>query len=127
MRKMILPCAAAIVAAVLTPSGAAATPDPETLPGAAIYKSRCGTCHSLDANRIGPAHRGVFGRAAGSAPGYAYSPAIKASGIVWTADKLDLWLQGPQKLVKGTKMYFTLPAPGDRAAVIAYLKATSGK
>ncbi|WP_421837701.1 c-type cytochrome [Novosphingobium sp.] len=99
----------------------------ETLPGAKLYQAKCGTCHSLDANRIGPAHRGVFGRAAGSAPAYRYSPALKASGIVWTAASLDHWLQGPQKMVKGSKMYFVVPGASDRAAIIAYLKATSGK
>jgi cytochrome c len=63
----------------------------------------------------------VVGRRAGAVKGYAYSPALKASGIVWTPAMLDRWLQGPQKLVPGAKMYFTLPKPQDRADVIAYL------
>ena len=66
-------------------------------------------------------------RRAGVAPGYAYSPALKSSGIAWTASTLDQSLQGPQKMVKGAKMYFAVPNPGDRAAIIAYLKATSNK
>jgi cytochrome c len=91
--------------------------------GAALYQSRCGTCHSIAANKVGPAHKGVFGRAAGMAPGYAYSPALKASGITWSEASLDSWLQGPQKLVKGTRMFFTVPNPAERAAIIAYLKS----
>lgn len=96
-------------------------------PGARLYQARCGTCHSLDANRIGPAHRGVFGRVAGTAPGYSYSPALKASGIIWNAANLDQWLQGPQKLVKGSKMYLVVPGASDRAAIIEYLRTASGK
>ena len=126
MRTHLAICAAALAAAA-TPGGAAASPAADALPGAKIYQARCGACHSLDANKIGPAHRGVYGRTAGSAPGYAYSPALKASGIVWNEHTLDQWLQGPQKLVKGTKMFFMLPDAADRAAVIAYLKAQSGK
>ena len=38
--------------------------------GQELYESRCGGCHSLDANRVGPAHRGVYGRKSGSAPGF---------------------------------------------------------
>ncbi|MGJ3648124.1 c-type cytochrome [Sphingomonas sp. GlSt437] len=99
----------------------------DDLPGAKLYQSKCTTCHNLDANKIGPAHRGVFGRPAGTAPGYAYSAALKSSGIVWNAATLDQWLQGPQKMVKGTKMYLVVPSATDRAAIIAYLKTTSNK
>ena len=30
--------------------------------GEQVYESRCMACHSLDANRVGPMHRGVYGR-----------------------------------------------------------------
>ncbi|HWM45095.1 MAG TPA: c-type cytochrome, partial [Burkholderiales bacterium] len=33
--------------------------------GKQLYESRCVGCHSIDENRVGPAHRGVFGRKAG--------------------------------------------------------------
>ena len=127
MRMSPLLSAMAILAAAAILPAAAATPSPDTMPGARVYRARCAGCHSLDSNRIGPAHRGVYGRKAGSAPGYGYSAALKGSGIVWTDQTLDKWLQGPQKLVKGTRMYFVLPDPAERTAVIAYLKATSGK
>jgi cytochrome c len=91
--------------------------------GARLYKLKCGTCHSIAVNKTGPAHRGVYGRAAGSAPGYAYSAALKASGIVWNADTLDRWLQGPQKMVKGSRMFMAVPNPAERAAIIAFLKS----
>lgn len=125
MRHFAIVGAAALAASASAPALAQAAAD--ALPGAKLYQARCMTCHSLDANKIGPAHRGVFGRAAGSAKGYNYSPALKASGIIWNAASLDQWLQGPQKMVKGAKMFFVVPGAGDRAAIIAYLKATSGK
>ena len=50
--------------------------------GAKIYEQKCTGCHSIDANRIGPAHRGVYGRKAGLAPGFAYSPGMKPCGLV---------------------------------------------
>ena len=88
--------------------------------GARIYQS-CMGCHSLDENDVGPRHRGVVGRRAGNIPDYAYSPALKASGLTWTPANLDRWLANPQALVPGTKMYFSLTQPGDRADVIAFL------
>ena len=95
--------------------------------GAALYKAKCGSCHSIPANKVGPAHKGVFGRKAGLAPGYSYSAALKSSGIVWNDKSLDLWLQGPQKVVKGSKMFFTVPDATQRTAIIAYLKSPVAK
>lgn len=126
MKTRLLAVAIAMSAVALC-STAAWAANPEALPGAKVYQTRCSGCHSLDANKVGPAHRGVYGRMAGKAPNFGYSPALKASGIVWSDRALDQWLQGPQKLVKGSRMYFSLPDAGERTAVIAYLKATSGK
>lgn len=97
--------------------------------GAALYEARCGACHSIDANRIGPRHRGVFGRKAGAVPDFAYTPALKASGLVWTAAALDRWLTAPTSLVKGTAMGLRVSSAQDRADLIAYLAspAVSGR
>jgi cytochrome c len=89
--------------------------------GATVYH-QCMICHSLDKNGIGPSHRNVFGRAAGSAPNYTYSAALKASNIVWNEATLDQWLANPQALVPGTKMMFSVSSAQDRADVIAFLK-----
>src|SRR5262249_48605332 len=69
--------------------------------GHKVYDSRCGACHSLDASRVGPMHRGVYGRKAGAVKDFNYSPAVKRSGIVWSADTLDRWLTNPQALIPG--------------------------
>ncbi len=104
----------------------------DTLPGdatrgAAVYTSSCGACHSLDVNRVGPRHRGVYGRKAGSIGDFAYSRALKAAGVVWDSQTLDKWLQGPMNFVPGARMGFRLGDAQKRADVIAYLQAESKK
>jgi cytochrome c len=89
--------------------------------GETIYQA-CQDCHSLDKNDVGPRHRGVFGRKAGSLPDYDYSQALKSANIVWNEETLDKWLTDPQALAPGAKMFFHLDNPQDRADVIAYLK-----
>jgi cytochrome c len=95
--------------------------------GQELYDSRCGGCHSLDANRVGPAHRGVYGRKAGSAPNFAYSPAVRNATVVWQEKTLDAWLTNPQALIPGQRMNFRVALPEDRADIIAYLRQQSGK
>lgn len=88
--------------------------------GQQLYQS-CMGCHSIDDNDIGPMHRGVVGHRAGTVPGYAYSAALRGSGIVWTPANLDRWLTNPQKMVPGSKMFFSVAAPRDRTDIIAWL------
>jgi cytochrome c len=89
--------------------------------GEELYQA-CQDCHSMDTNDVGPKHRGVFGRKAGSVADYSYSPGLKNSNIVWNEVNLDQWLADPQKFVPGSKMFFHLENPKDRADVIEYLK-----
>ena len=89
--------------------------------GAQVYE-RCAGCHSLDQNRVGPAHRGVVGRQAGSLDDYRYSSALKDSRILWDEANLDLWLADPGVFIPGSRMGYRLSDPQDRADVIAYLK-----
>ncbi|HTT13302.1 MAG TPA: c-type cytochrome [Burkholderiaceae bacterium] len=90
--------------------------------GRVVYQARCSACHSLDYNGVGPAHRGVFGRAAAQAPGFVYSDALKSAHIVWNEETLDRWLTDPEKLVPGQRMGVNVPEARDRADVITYLK-----
>ncbi len=89
--------------------------------GRALYESRCVACHSVDANRVGPAHQGVLGRKAGSAPGYAYSKALAESPLVWTREKLVAWLAGPENVIPGQAMNYSLGDARERDDVVAYL------
>jgi len=89
--------------------------------GKALYQA-CAACHSIDENEIGPKHRGVVGRRAGSVGDYNYSSALKASGITWNDATLDRWLVNPSAFVPGTKMFFKIDDAQARADLIAYLK-----
>ena len=93
--------------------------------GQSLYQSRCAACHSLEYNGVGPAHQGVYGRKAGTAPGYLYSEALKSANVVWTDKTLNLWLANPEKFIPGQKMGVSVPDPNERAALIAYLKKAS--
>ena len=93
--------------------------------GQTLYQAKCSTCHSIDYNGVGPAHKGVFGRKAGSAADYTYSPALQASTIIWDEKSLDKWLTNPEKLVPGQKMGFMVASPKERADLIAFLKQAS--
>jgi cytochrome c len=90
--------------------------------GKALYQTQCAACHSADYNGAGPSHRGVFGRGAGKVKGFAYSPALKASGLVWNEASLDRWLAEPEKTVPGQRMGFNVPEAQARADLIAFLK-----
>ena len=98
----------------------------DAVKGQALYKTMCVACHSIDYNGVGPAHKGLFGRKAGTRPDYVYSPAVKASSIVWSDKTLDKWLANPEKLIPGQKMGFMVPNAKDRADLIAYLKKEAG-
>jgi cytochrome c len=104
----------------MTPVALAAPGAGDPAHGKDLYQG-CSACHSIDENDIGPRHRGVVGRKAGSQSDYNYSPALKAANLTWDAATLDRWLANPSELVPGTKMYFKLDSAQDRADVIAYL------
>ena len=109
--------AALLVACLVRPAFAADDADR----GAALYQG-CQDCHSLDKNDVGPRHRGVFGRKAGSIPDYAYSAGLKSANFVWDEKTLDRWLADPQAFIPTAKMFYHLNSAQDRADVIAFLK-----
>jgi cytochrome c len=85
----------------------------------------CAACHKLEAgaNNVGPSLHGLFARKAGEIADFRYSPAIKRSGITWTAETLDKFITDPQSLVPGNRMpYAGMAAAADRADLIAYLQ-----
>lgn len=122
IRLAVLATAGALL---LAPVDAFAMPSADLAKAKMLYESKCGACHSLDENRIGPKHRGVVGRKVASVSDYDYSPALKKLGGVWTPERLDKWLQSPQALAPGSKMFFQVPDPAQRKAIIAYLAANS--
>ena len=126
--------------------------DQDGTAGRDLYRSQCGTCHGLIAANgaeqrsvpparapvraamwpsvavappYGPPLRGVYGRPAGSVPGFAYSRAFKKvlHGVVWDAQELDRWITDSQARVPGSIMFYTQPDPDIRRKIITYLQA----
>lgn len=92
--------------------------------GADVFAGECGDCHSAKEGKAkkGPPLFGVNGRKAGSVADFAYSDAMKQSGITWSPDKIDAYITRPKKLVPGGKMkYDGLDDAAARADVIAYV------
>ena len=107
-------------------TAAAAAPVGEVDRGAKLFRA-CVACHTVTAdggNRAGPTLYRLFGRPAGTVPGYPYSETLAKSGIVWSEETVDrLFALGPETFTPGSKMPLQrMPDPADRAALIAYLK-----
>lgn len=103
-------------------SSARAAGDPEH--GSKVFLEECSDCHSVTPgkNKKGPSLNGIAGRKAASIADFNYSDAMKASGIVWTAEKIDPYITHPKKVVPGGKMkYDGLDDEKARADVISYL------
>ncbi|WP_323764719.1 c-type cytochrome [Marinovum sp.] len=107
--------------------------DAATMPnGERQFMRKCSICHALEAGpsrKAGPSLYGVFGRPAGSLPGYAYSDRLQGAPIVWGEDTIDaLFDQGPDHYIPGSKMPMQVIAGAeDRADLIAFLKTATAK
>jgi cytochrome c len=124
-------CASAVcafcISAVAFTTARGGSFDADAQRGKALYDSRCTSCHSLDHSRIGPAHRGVFGRHIGQVAGFDYSPALRRSRVVWNAKSLDRWLTNPELFIPGQKMGFSVSDAQDRADIIAFLASPDAR
>jgi len=87
--------------------------------------NKCRACHVLDEdkNRVGPYLHGIFGRPAGTAEGFTYSPAMKDSGIVWDEETISEYVADPRAYIPGNRMAFPgLKKQEDVTNLMAYLK-----
>ena len=125
-RVLLIGALATLLAACGGGSPAASAVKGNAAHGKELY-AQCAACHKLQENFTGPKHCGVIGRPAGTVPDFEYSEAMKASGIVWDAQKLDEFLTSPIAYVSGTKMGFAgFENASDRADVIAWLIEANG-
>ncbi len=111
--------------ALLAPLAAHAAGDP--VAGRKLYAS-CANCHAVGPSArhgFGPHLNALVGRKAGSLPGFAYSPGMKASGLVWNEATLTAYLRDPGGVVPGTKMrYWGVGINEQKVAdLLAYLAA----
>lgn len=90
-----------------------------------LFRQRCGACHQIETTRngVGPHLQGVAGRAAGSVEGFNYSPALRDSGITWTADTLETYLANPTSMVRGTRMVQRFNNADERRTIIEFLSS----
>jgi cytochrome c len=93
--------------------------------GKQLFEKRCTGCHSLERNKEGPRLGDVYGRAAGTAPDFRYSPALKSAHFVWDDKQLEKWLTDTQALVEDNNMDFHVPNADERVEIIRYLKLVS--
>jgi cytochrome c len=104
------------------PAGTAAVAAGDATRGKSVFERKCTGCHAIDGDREGPLLRGVYGRPAGTVPGFGYSKALKNSGFVWDEDRLERWLRDTDADVPESAMGFSVPKAQDRADLIAFLK-----
>ncbi len=100
--------------------------------GGQLWESECAACHEMGAgaeHSIGPNLTRIFGRRAGSAEGFDYSPSIQrmgSDGLFWDFRTLDAYISNPYTLVSGTRMgYPGMPDAADRADLIAFIRQYS--
>lgn len=111
------------LALVVFPKISQASEDAER--GKQVFEKRCTGCHLLDNNKKGPRLGGVFGRAAGTAPDFPYSTALKSAHFLWDEGHLDKWLTDTESLVEDNNMEFHVASAEERAQIISYLKQVS--
>ncbi len=107
------------------------TPPSEMSNGERQFVRKCSICHTLKpdgARRAGPTLYGLFGRKAGTVPGYRYSDALEQADIVWNAETIGkLFEEGPHEFTPGSKMPLQrINELADRRDLISYLERNTG-
>jgi cytochrome c len=91
---------------------------------------QCRACHQVGPtakNGVGPVLNGLFGRQAGTVPGYTYTEANKKSGLTWDEPTFRDYIKDPKAKIPGTKMVY--PGLKDEKRIndlVAYLHTFDG-
>lgn len=106
----------------------AATAEPEVIDGKRAF-APCGVCHVVEQGKrslVGPNLYAIVGTPAGKSDDFAYSSALRDSGIVWTEENLDAFIENPRALIPGNRMAFVGEKRAERrTAIIDYLRKQS--
>ena len=97
----------------------------DSINGKVIFEKRCTGCHAIGVDREGPRLAGVYGRKAGTVPGFTYSAGLKHLGATWDDATLERWLTDPDVMVPDNNMSFSVPKTEERRDLVAYLKRLS--
>ncbi|MEO1108363.1 MAG: c-type cytochrome [Pseudomonadota bacterium] len=94
------------------------------------FARKCSICHSLTPDgqrRAGPTLHGIFGRRAGTLPGYFYSETLQDSDIIWNDETINaLFDVGPDHYIPGSKMPMQrITQAQDRNDLIAFLRSAT--
>jgi cytochrome c len=95
--------------------------------GEMVFNENCAICHThieglMD--KSGPNLRGLINRQAGTIEyRFGFTDLLARSGIQWSTAALDVFIQGPARMIRGTKMVYPgLEDPAARADLICYLQ-----
>jgi len=127
MSRLFTACLVQLATLAMLSSVAIAQSQPSSEDLELAFNGHCRECHSFvkNDNRLGPSLYGVVGRKAGSVANFAYSDALKRSGITWDEKTLDKWIKKPNALIPNNNMgtlFSGLPDAKERAKIIAFLK-----
>ena len=120
--SVLLSTTAALPAHSMTPAGEQAM----TKGGHVMFEHRCRSCHADDPalKSYGPSLVGIVGRKAASIESFAYSDAMKASGIVWSEDALRSWMADNKSVLPGTRMrHIGVTDRMEQDLLLSYLKS----
>jgi cytochrome c len=121
-----------VAALALTLGAAPGHAEGSAATGEDIFNQVCQACHTVDeagADKVGPNLFGLFGARAGQRA-YSFerrhSTALKKSGVVWSDETLDRFLENPGEFIPGNRMPFVgMRKTADRDDVLAYLKSVT--
>jgi glucose/arabinose dehydrogenase/cytochrome c2 len=99
--------------------------------GKALFAQRCSVCHTAapgdNGGAQGPSLIGVVGRAAGTAPQFSYTAALRDSKLTWDPQTLKRFLAAPTGVVPGTSMLIAVPSESERDDLVAYFQSIGGQ
>ncbi len=117
--------------ATMTPELAARLKKADLAAGENLFERKCSQCHDGEktgGHAKGPFLWNVFGRKAGTAPGFEYSEPMMKAGVTWDFATLDYYLANTERAVPGKAMNFPGIEDADlRAAVVVRLRKMADK